>query len=82
MSVEKEKHPKNVPGKFYVTEDCLACAACEYSAPNNFRLEEGSSYVYKQPTTPEEEKQCQEAMEGCCVEAIWDDGISIDSPEE
>lgn len=74
MSEEKEKHPKNVPGKFYVTDDCLACEACEDFAPNNFRVDEFRSYVYKQPTTPEEERQCQEAMEHCCVEAIWDDG--------
>jgi ferredoxin len=28
--------------------------------------------VYKQPATPEEEKQCKEAKEGCPVEAIGD----------
>ena len=76
MSGEKEKNPKNVPGKFYVTYDCLACDVCEDAAPNNFRLEDGFSFVYKQPSTPEEAKQCQEAMEGCPVEAIWDDGVA------
>ena len=34
----------------------------------------GYSYVFKQPTTPEEEALCQEAMEGCPVEAIGNDG--------
>lgn len=76
MSEEKEKNPKNVPGKFYVTTDCLVCDACVFSAPNNFRMDDHLTYVYKQPSTPEEEKQCQEAMEGCPMEAIWDDGIS------
>ena len=76
MSGEQKKLSKNVSGKFYVTYDCLACDACENAAPNNFRLEDGFSYVYKQPSTPEEEKQCQEAMEGCPVEAIWDDGAA------
>ncbi|RME16273.1 MAG: ferredoxin, partial [Bdellovibrio sp.] len=28
----------------------------------------------KQPSTPEEEEACQEAMEGCPVEAIGNDG--------
>ena len=30
--------------------------------------------VFKQPTTPEEEALCKEAMEGCPVEAIGNDG--------
>jgi len=34
----------------------------------------GFSYVYKQPTTPDEETLCKEAMEGCPVEAIGNDG--------
>ena len=32
------------------------------------------SYVYKQPESPEEEALCQEAMDGCPVEAIGSDG--------
>jgi ferredoxin len=34
----------------------------------------GYSYVFKQPTTPEEEALCKEAMEGCPVEAIGNNG--------
>jgi ferredoxin len=34
----------------------------------------GYSYVLKQPTTPEEEALCKEAMEGCPVEAIGNNG--------
>ena len=42
----------------------------------NFRRsdEGGYSYVFKQPTTLEEEALCKEAMEGCPVEAIGNDG--------
>ena len=42
----------------------------------NFRRSDdgGYSYVFKQPTTPEEEALCKEAMEGCPVEAIGNDG--------
>ena len=42
------------------------------NVPANFmRSDEGGySYVFKQPTTPEEEALCKEAMEGCPVEAI------------
>jgi len=68
------KHPKNVPGRFYVTLDCLSCEACQDAAPNHFRYGEyGLSYVFEQPTTPEEFRQCQEAMAGCPMEAIKDD---------
>ena len=34
----------------------------------------GYSYVFKQPTSEDEEKLCKEAMEGCPVEAIGDNG--------
>ena len=34
----------------------------------------GYSYVFKQPTTPEEEDLCRQAMEGCPVEAIGNNG--------
>ena len=30
--------------------------------------------VYKQPESPDEEKLCKEAMEGCPVEAIGNNG--------
>lgn len=75
MSDAPRKLSENAPGRFYVTEDCLACEACQDVAPNNFRYGEyPMSYVYKQPITPEELRQCQEAMENCPMEAIWDDG--------
>ena len=34
----------------------------------------GHTYVLKQPETPEEDALCKEAMEGCPVEAIGNDG--------
>jgi ferredoxin len=34
----------------------------------------GYSYVFKQPTTLEEEDLCRQAMEGCPVEAIGNNG--------
>jgi ferredoxin len=68
------KNPLNVPGKYYVTDDCLACEVCAEDAPGIFRLVDGMAHVYQQPETPEEESQCREAMRTCCVEAIRDDG--------
>jgi ferredoxin len=75
MSYQPKKHPQNVPGKFYVTEDCLACESCQDAAPNNFRYgENGLSFVFKQPDTPEEVERCQQAVDRCPMEAIRNDG--------
>src|SRR6266571_7061439 len=70
------KYPENVAGKFYVDNQCIDCDLCRETAPNNFKRNDdgGYSFVYKQPSSPEEEAQCKEAKEGCPVEAIGDDG--------
>lgn len=66
----------NVPGKFYVDETCIDCDACRATAPDNFTRndEAGYSYVHKQPESPEEIQACKDAMDGCPVEAIGEDG--------
>ncbi len=71
-----EKNEKNVPGKFYVDSNCIDCDLCRESAPDFFAADEdeGVSFVCKQPETPEEIATCTEAMEGCPVGAIGDDG--------
>ena len=77
MREEVKKHPLNSNGKYYVEQDtCLEHVNCVYVAPNNFRMDEKDygAYVFKQPSTPEEEAQCRRAMEECPVAAIRDDG--------
>jgi ferredoxin len=70
------KYPENVTGKYYVDNQCIDCDLCRETAPANFTRNDdgGYSYVFKQPTTPDEEAQCKEAMEGCPVEAIGNNG--------
>ena len=70
------RYGENVAGKFYVDNQCIDCDLCRETAPDNFTRSDdgGYSYVYKQPTTPEEEARCKEAMEGCPVEAIGNNG--------
>ena len=70
------KYSENVAGKFYVDNQCIDCDLCRETAPNNFTRSDdgGYSYVYKQPENEDETKQCQEAMEGCPVEAIGNNG--------
>ena len=76
MADREDKWAENVDGKFYVDEQCIDCDLCRETAPDNFTREEdgGYSYVYKQPENDDELELCIEAMEGCPVEAIGDDG--------
>ena len=73
------KYAENVSGKFYVDDQCIDCDLCRETAPVNFTRSDdgGYSYVFKQPTTPEEEALCKEAMEGCPVEAIGNNGEDL-----
>jgi ferredoxin len=75
MADKIAKWPENVPGKYYVGESCIASDFCVAVAPYNFRMHDrGYAYVFKQPETPEEERQCREALAGCPVCAIGDNG--------
>lgn len=70
-------HPLNAKGKYYVDTDyCTCCTACEFSAPNNFKVDNDElvSFVIKQPENVKEEKQCAEALRCCPHETIFDDG--------
>ena len=66
---------KNVPGRFYVDDQCLTHAMCAHLAPKNFAYDEerGCYYVCKQPDTPEELAQCLEAVAACPMIAIGTD---------
>ena len=76
MADKNDKYDENVPGKFYVDQECIACDACVLAAPDHFNMDEddGRAFVIKQPSDDSELEACQEAMEGCPVEAIGDDG--------
>ena len=76
MADAANKYPENAPGKYYVDNQCIDCDLCRETAPVSFtRSDEGGfSFVHKQPTTEEEIALCMEALEGCPVEAIGNDG--------
>jgi ferredoxin len=76
MAIKADKWEVNAAGKFYVDRQCIDCDLCRETAPDFFtRSEEGGySYVNKQPATEEEVAACTEALEGCPVEAIGNDG--------
>lgn len=75
MADLSQKWKENTAGKMFVDQSCIACDACILAAPENFTMhDDGHAFVKKQPTTPDEEALCKEAMEGCPVEAIGDFG--------
>jgi ferredoxin len=73
---KKYKFKLNAEGKFYVDDQCIACDACVVEAPRFFSMNDtdGHAFVSKQPTTAQEIQECIDALEGCPVEAIGQDG--------
>ncbi|HMN68971.1 MAG TPA: ferredoxin [Bdellovibrionales bacterium] len=78
MADKEKKYSDNIPGRYFVDSECIACDACVLAAPDHFKMhdEDGHAFVSKQPASEEEESRCREAMESCPVEAIGADGDS------
>lgn len=76
MADKADRYEENVPGAWYVDKKCILCSVCSEAAPNNFKEAPSGDhdYVYKQPENDDEVNQCMEAMAGCPVEAIGNDG--------
>ena len=76
MADVDSKYEDNAPGKFYVDEECIDCDLCREIAPTMYHRNDdgGYSFVAKQPENEKEEELAKEAMEGCPVEAIGDNG--------
>lgn len=76
MADKTQKWPDNETGTFYVDQQCIDCDACRAEAPESFKRndEKGYSYVFHQPSGPEEVERAQAALEACPVEAIGKDG--------
>ncbi len=80
MADFENRYPLNVPGKFYVDDQCTDCDLCRETAPNNVKRDDrmGHSYVYKQPETVEEHELLMEGVRGCPTEAVGNDGDKFD----
>ena len=84
MADPKNKWSDNVKGKFYCDTECIDCDLCRQIAPDFFTRngDRGHSFVMAQPSTPEEIELCLEAMDECPVEAIGNDGETVNKDEE
>jgi len=76
MADKTKKWDLNVPGSFYVDDQCIACDACVLEAEHFFIMNDlkGHAYVKKQPQTAKEILECENALASCPVEAIGKDG--------
>ena len=76
MANREYKYPENVPGKYFVDDQCIDCDLCRETAPTLFTRNEAGcySYVSRQPATEDEVELMTAALEGCPVEAVGDDG--------
>jgi ferredoxin len=76
MADKDSKVPENVTGPIYVDQTCISAKYCTSVAPNNFKISEnqGQAFVCKQPENDEEKEMVHDAIMGCPVSAIGDDG--------
>ena len=76
MADKNNKFKENKPGPYYVDKECIACDACVMTAPDHFGMDEddGHAFVISQPKTEAEQQLCEEALDGCPVEAIGNNG--------
>lgn len=76
MADFEARFKQNVPGKYYVDDQCIACDACCVEAPGFFEMndDEGHAYVKIQPKNEQELEDCENALAACPVEAIGRDG--------
>ena len=65
----------NVAGRFFVDSSCIDCDQCRTEAPDFFARDEdnGTSYVARQPVTPEEIELVQQAATNCATSSIGDE---------
>jgi len=76
MADRNDRYEDNVSGRWYVDKKCILCSVCSEAAPGNFKEASSNDHdiVFKQPDGEAEERQCEEAMAACPVEAIGSDG--------
>jgi ferredoxin len=75
MATITDRLPINVAGRFYVDSSCIDCDQCRTEAPEFFGrdADNGTSYVMRQPVTPDEIAEVQAAATNCATASIGDE---------
>jgi ferredoxin len=76
MADKTQRWEDNVAGSWYVDKSCILCSLCSDLAPKSFRESKEGDHdvVFKQPETPKELEQAEQARLQCPVESIGQDG--------
>lgn len=75
MADKEARWPNNAKGRYYVDRSCISAKYCVAVAPQLFGIDQGgNAVVLRQPETPEEEELARDALNGCPLGAIGDDG--------
>ena len=75
MATLTDRLPINVTGRFFVDSSCIDCDQCRTEAPDFFArdTDNGTSYVKRQPVTPEEIAEMEKAVANCATASIGDE---------
>jgi len=75
MASLSDRLPLNIAGRFFVDSSCIDCDQCRTEAPDFFARDgdNGTSYVTRQPVTPEDIEKVQEAAANCATGSIGDE---------
>ncbi len=76
MSDPINRYSDNVPGPYYVDDQCIICGLCDELAPSIFKISQDGDHnvVHRQPQTESEVALAEEVLSSCPVEAICNDG--------
>jgi ferredoxin len=75
MATLSDRLTTNIAGRFYVDSSCIDCDQCRTDFPEFFGrdTDNGTSFVMRQPVTPEEIAGLQQAAMNCATASIGDD---------
>jgi len=75
MATLTDRLPLNAAGRFYVDSSCIDCDQCRTEAPGFFARDSdnGTSYVKRQPVTPEEIAEVEAVATNCATASIGDE---------
>lgn len=75
MATLADRLPINVAGRFFVDSSCMDCDQCRTESPDFFGrdTDNGTSFVKRQPVTPEEIAEVEAAATNCATASIGDE---------
>lgn len=70
MADFKKQVSENLPGEFFVDNTCIDCDTCRQLAPDIFQDSGRTSFIKRQPRTPQEVREATQALLACPTGSI------------